>query len=315
MEVNTTFEQIEQLITNKNFTDSGFSSNLQHLASEGNRIFVVVDKLGNNHIAEVYYDSESKGFQPPLAQQRLHLLNLPLPILLEVAVGMKLFDVLNMCKTNTYLNQVICESNDFWKSKFIHDFGVEGLELGEERIMRGPGYWKEKYKNSRLFKGLPYEKIESTEPVVDKDYDTLESDYWYGGCAALSWYYNTTYGWPIYLVYVRDLEDPSEDGIDHTVVKVGDDLYLDVDGYNSERDIDYKLSKEKQLTRDAAEVKLILPQDLPSHVTLDLECPKLDPKQLKHDAERILTMYPGKTGRLKQIREDDEAILARIRRR
>ena len=42
---------------------------MKHLASEGNHIFVIVDKLGNTHIAEVYYDPESKGIQPPLPQQ------------------------------------------------------------------------------------------------------------------------------------------------------------------------------------------------------------------------------------------------------
>ena len=149
MSVNATFEQIELLINNKNFTSSGFSKNLQNFASEGNHIFVIVDKLGNTFIAEVYYNPETKGIQPPLAQQILHLINLPLPILIDVAVGMRLPDILSMCRTSRYLNQVICESDDFWKKKFIHDFGMEEITTEEKGPVPTPNYWKRRYQNFR----------------------------------------------------------------------------------------------------------------------------------------------------------------------
>ena len=145
MKINATFEQITQLINDKNYTSLGFSANLQNFASEGNHIFVVVDKLGNTFIAEVYYDQETKGIQPPLAQQILHLINLPPPVLIGVAVGMKLSDVFNMCRTNKYLNQAICDNDDFWKRRFIHDFGTK--EITEKGFILTPNYWKEKYKN------------------------------------------------------------------------------------------------------------------------------------------------------------------------
>lgn len=51
-----------------------------------------------------------------------HLSELPIEILHETIINLKLSDIINLCSTNKYLNEKICKNDVFWKKKYILDY-------------------------------------------------------------------------------------------------------------------------------------------------------------------------------------------------
>ena len=51
------------------------------------------------------------------------LLSLPPEIMIVIASKLPLNDISSLCKSNKYLNDVLCYNDNFWRIKYIHDIG------------------------------------------------------------------------------------------------------------------------------------------------------------------------------------------------
>lgn len=67
--------------------------------------------------------------------------NLPPDSIIDISVNLSLEDLRNICSTNRKLHDLICENDDFWRRKYLNDFGKSDLD----NIYAD---WKENYLNS-----------------------------------------------------------------------------------------------------------------------------------------------------------------------
>jgi alpha-tubulin suppressor-like RCC1 family protein len=61
--------------------------------------------------------SLSSNFSPSRLQ------HLPKDILIETLLSLDTSSILQLCRTNTYMNDTICNNDAFWRRKYEHDFG------------------------------------------------------------------------------------------------------------------------------------------------------------------------------------------------
>jgi len=75
-------------------------------------------------------------------EERVEFETLPNEIIFRVGLDLSLPDLSNLCSVNKRVNSLLCDSEYFWRNRFIRDFG--------ESVLETPGTWKEKYKNMSM---------------------------------------------------------------------------------------------------------------------------------------------------------------------
>lgn len=93
------------------------------------------------------------------------------------------------------------------------------------------------------------------------DFNDLEADFLNGSCACLALKFNQLYGYEIFHVFCFDKDDESyeneENGIYHTLVKTGEDKYLDITGVHTASEVISYWYRNKYTTRQMTEIFLI----------------------------------------------------------
>ena len=92
----------------------------------------------------------------------------------------------------------------------------------------------------------------------------LECEFLNGSCASLALKFNQLYGYEIYHVFLfnkegygLDEEEDTVNGIDHTLVKIGEDKYLDITGVHSASELIKQWYRYIFTTRQTTELFLI----------------------------------------------------------
>jgi len=65
-------------------------------------------------------------------------LDLPKEVIQNIGLRLGIRDIANLCKTNRYINLILCENDHFWKLKYLRDIGEP-----ENKVTR----WKEAYED------------------------------------------------------------------------------------------------------------------------------------------------------------------------
>lgn len=64
--------------------------------------------------------------------------NLPDDVIFQIAINESLDNIARLCQTSNRFNNIICNNNNFWKHKYIHDFGEPTINILN---------WKDAYQN------------------------------------------------------------------------------------------------------------------------------------------------------------------------
>ena len=69
---------------------------------------------------------------------------LPKDVIMLMVVDFDLSDLLNLCLSNKYYNNILCKNKTFWMNKILHDYGKFGHV--PKNINKGELSWKNYYK-------------------------------------------------------------------------------------------------------------------------------------------------------------------------
>ena len=146
--------------------------------------------------------------------------SLPTETIIDIALGLTADSVNRLCKVSRKFNAVLCKNDEFWKQKYIHDFGKIKRATGSKRSWRDlyemsiptdnmAALWDEQTQFSKfMFKHLPnnLETYETIKRVAKSAARDIYSDLDKGGKGKNINRYNFAQPYPYWMRYDGEID-------------------------------------------------------------------------------------------------------------